>query len=63
VDTKQREPRYRMGPRVEITTRVRPDIYQGIRQLAEQKGISMTRLVAGLMEEEVMKSADEAKAS
>lgn len=57
METKKREPRgYRLGPRVEVTTRVRPEIHDAIRRMAEERGISMTRLLAGLMEEEVMKA-------
>jgi len=62
VQKTKREPRERMGPRVELTIRVQPEVHQGIRQMAEQQGISMTRLLAGLMEREVVR-AEGAKAS
>jgi hypothetical protein len=47
---------YRMGPRVEVTTRVPPEIHAACRELAEQRGISLTSLVAGLMATEVGKA-------
>lgn len=57
MDLSKREPRgYRLGPRVEVTTRVKPDVHQAIRRIAEERGMSMTRLLADLMEEEVMKA-------
>jgi len=45
-----------MGPRTEVTIRVRPEVHQQFRQLAEEQGISMTRLLAGLMEKEVIRA-------
>ena len=56
MSKKRREPSgYRMGPRVEVTTRVPPEVHSAIREMAEEQGISMTRLLAGLMEREVMR--------
>jgi predicted HicB family RNase H-like nuclease len=42
-----------MGRRVEITTRVRPEVHQALRTMAQDMGISLTQLLAGLMEAHV----------
>lgn len=53
--TEQHRPKrpYRMGRRVEITTRVRPEVHQALRTMAQDMGISLTQLLAGLMEAHV----------
>ena len=49
---------YRMGPRVEVTTRVRPEVHTAVTRLAQERGISITRLVADLMEREVTQAGE-----
>lgn len=50
---KEKRGRPSVGPRTEITTRVRPELHHALLALAKARGVSMTQLLTGVIEREL----------